>query len=113
MDGDLGAVEIKAKPRLIGRQVAADSRERHEMCSVRGATPEGPAALDAITAFDHPSRADSARRGYDKCARARKPVATHSFREIAAYPAHATAVADEPTHRSIDRGCSLDNAHEV
>ena len=111
-DGHVCPAEIAADEGRI-RILGTDARQHHEAHCVMRAAPKWPAPGNTIAALDGGRRADRTGRAGNKYTRVGKPVACKGLSEVAADPAHAAAVADEPANRTIERRGGLDDAHEL
>src|SRR3954471_21482766 len=77
------------------------------------ATAERPAAGDAITTLPLLRRADSTGGTRDEGLGIGENLPCDRLWEVAANAAHAAAIADKPTDRTIERGRGLHDGHEI
>src|SRR6266481_2574574 len=77
------------------------------------ATAERPTTGDTISSLYWNGGADGTSRAGDKCARVSKPSPRNTLWQVAGNPAHACAIAHDPTDRRVKFRYRLDDLHEV
>ena len=113
VDHDIAALEIATQRRLVLAVGAFRAREAHEVRRVMSAASERPAAGDAIATFRLLRRTDSTGRARDECARIGEKFPRDRLWQVAADAAHASAIADKPSDRTVERGRGLHDGHEI
>src|SRR3954453_464218 len=113
VDDDIAAIEIAAQRRLVLAVGSFRAREAHEVRCVMGAAAERPPAGNAIAPVPPLGRADRAGGARDETARVGEKFARDRLWQITADAAHASAIADEPPDRPVERAGSFPPGHEI
>src|SRR5262245_4189648 len=111
-DGDVCPVEIAAEKRRI-RILGPDAGQHHEARRMVRTATERPAPGKTVAAPDGGRRADRTGRADDEGARVGEPLTCDGLTEVAADPAHAGAVADQPADGAVERRGGFDDTYEL
>lgn len=110
--GHLLARSVAAETLVLGGRAAAFCGQHHEVRCMRRAAAEGPAAAHTPTASGARRLADGAGRADDEAAWRNEPGAHGLGRQVAGDAAHAAAIANQPSDRSVERHRGFDDVHE-
>nr|WP_246799309.1 hypothetical protein [Bradyrhizobium sp. CCBAU 51753] len=113
VNADLGAIEVAAQRRAVLAVGPLHAGEPHEPRRMMRAAAERPAPADAVAALDLHRRSDRTGGAGDEGHWFGEPAPHHVCGQVAADPAHAGAVADQPADRAVKRGRRLHDGHEV